>query len=91
MELLDLIARPLGWLVALAVSIGVIGTCIAIGFAPYMAARRRAGRLRSIIAWLLAGPLMGAAALVLWRVARFAGGYIGSSEFPLQHVFRLFS
>lgn len=91
MEFVDLIARPLGWLVALMLAMGVIVMSVAAGFTPYAMARRRGGRARIFVSWLLAGPIMAAVAVAVWRVARFAGGYVGSSEYPLHHLFRIFS
>ena len=87
LDMLDLILRPLGWLIAVGLAIGVITTAAAFCMLP--AGHFARGRFGMIAGGALGIVLFIPVTYVFWRIARFAGGYIGSSEYPLHHVVRL--
>lgn len=88
LDIIDLVLRPLGWLIAFAISIGAVSMSAAAGFALVRFTLDASWPIR-LLAWLATGPLFGLVLFILWRVMRFAGGYVGSSDYPFEHVVRL--
>ena len=91
-DLYDLLARPLGWLFAVAAAVTIVGMSVALSSLPYDLLARMTypgSRPARVAGWAIGIVLFVPVTYLLWRVARFAGGYIGSSEYPLHHVVRL--
>lgn len=88
LDIIDLVLRPLGWLIALGISITAVSMSVASGFALVRFTLDASWPVR-LLAWLAAGPLFGLVLFLIWRALRFAGGYVGSSDYPFEHVIRL--
>ena len=89
LDLYDLLARPTGWLIAAGAGVTIIGMAVACSSLPHAVLTDRGSRLGRVAGWAIGIVLFVPVTYLLWRVARFAGGYIGSSEYPLHHVVRL--
>jgi hypothetical protein len=88
-DFIDPVLRVMGWVVAVAIGFGSVATSAAIAITPFRGWFER-GRLAGFIGLCLAAVVWAVVLFLFWRVLRFAGGYIGSSEYPLHHVVRFF-
>lgn len=87
-DLINPVLRVFGWLLATAIALSVIASAVVILVSVFNALFIGSGVLGKVGAFIVPGPLVAIYLFCIWRIFRFAGGYTGSSEYPLQHVVR---
>lgn len=88
-DLVDPVLRILGWLLATAIALAIVASAVAILVSVFNVFFIRPGIAGKLAAFVIPGPLVAIYLFCIWRIFRFAGGYTGSSEYPLHHVVRL--
>ncbi|MUO96639.1 hypothetical protein GOZ78_03650 [Agrobacterium vitis] len=87
--LVDPVLRMIGFFVAAGIAFGIVATALALFLSVFNAAFFGNSLLSKAFGLIASGPLAAIYLLCAWRVCRFAGGYVGSSQYPFQHVVRL--
>lgn len=85
-DVLDLLPRALGFVMALTVSVIALGGPLALGINLFNMWYFEGTKLGKIKALLIPWPVAALLLYFFWRSLRFMGGYIGSSEYPLEFV-----
>lgn len=89
-DLIDSLFRVIGIILALGVAFSVLATGLGVVAVVFSSLWDR-GVIGKILALPVSGFAFGIWIFSAWRIARYMGGYIGSSEYPFHFVIRWFS